>query len=249
MSLITDPAWIIHHLRSQYLTSTEDVSGYGHRIISFKQIDDDEERDDATSYILEDQPEISACYSPNIPHVSSELTRQKHVTADMGNNDTGKVEQDKRRLDTTESVAPLSEIGEGQKLNVEPVIPVHLWRQGSALAHLIKSGNISNNPFASGYSFISGQGESNPIELRIYFPFSAHPKVPSVVKVKRDAIVDEIIGYALYSYIENAMKPDIRQDKNLCRCSSWDLRIVEDDGSIDEDFPGISGVSSLFEVP
>jgi hypothetical protein len=51
--------------------------------------------------------------------------------------------------------------------------------------------------------------------------------------------VEEVIGYALYEYIEHKWKPLIEADSGLEVTSGWNMRIVEDDGVIDEDFPAL----------
>jgi hypothetical protein len=75
--------------------------------------------------------------------------------------------------------------------------------------------------------------------LQIFFPFSTEPDNPLKVIIKRDAIVEEVIGYILYQYIENEREPKLVE--GLCQVIKWTLRIVEDDGEIDDDFPGWKG--------
>lgn len=58
-----------------------------------------------------------------------------------------------------------------------------------------------------------------------------------MIKVKRDATVEEVIGYILYEYINQSITPSLPE--RLCDVIMWCLRIVEDDGSIDDDFPGM----------
>ena len=53
------------------------------------------------------------------------------------------------------------------------------------------------------------------------------------VVVKRDASVEDVIGYALYQYIDDGRIPP-----PLPSSEAYSLRIVEDDGIIDNDFPG-----------
>jgi hypothetical protein len=102
-----------------------------------------------------------------------------------------------------------------------------------------------NNPFAKDFSFVSGKGEATPIQLKVYFPNSQKPKQPLNLVVKRDATVEEVIGFALFSYVEEKRLPAM-DDKNSF-VIAWNLRIVEDDGLIDEDFPGINlNIFNLF---
>jgi len=54
------------------------------------------------------------------------------------------------------------------------------------------------------------------------------------VIVKRDASVEDVIGYALYQYIDDGRAP-----VPLPSLEAYSLRIVEDDGVIDNDFPAL----------
>ena len=56
------------------------------------------------------------------------------------------------------------------------------------------------------------------------------------ISIKKEASVHETIGYGLFEYVNHGGRPRISshfQDTGL-----WCIRIVEDDGSIDDDFPG-----------
>jgi len=55
------------------------------------------------------------------------------------------------------------------------------------------------------------------------------------VVVKRDSTVEDVVGYALYQYTDEARLPPA-----LSSIEAYSLRIVEDDGAIDDDFPGFS---------
>ena len=83
----------------------------------------------------------------------------------------------------------------------------------------------------------SGAGETNPLRLKIYVPFSSEPLKPLFIIVKNEASVEEVIGYSLYEFIKEERQPEIQEDK--LSVVFWNMRIVEDDGSIDEDFPGM----------
>ena len=53
------------------------------------------------------------------------------------------------------------------------------------------------------------------------------------VAVRPDATVEEAIGFVLYQYTEEGRQPKARDTVRV-----YSLRIVEDDGEIDNDFPG-----------
>ncbi|CAG8450719.1 1502_t:CDS:2, partial [Scutellospora calospora] len=106
----------------------------------------------------------------------------------------------------------------------------------SALTALIAEKKSKlDNPFAEYYSFFAGKGDLNPIMLKIYLPFSKDASRPLAIIVKRDANVEEVIGYTLYQYWDEKREPLL--EKRLCNVFQWNMRIVEDDGEIDEDFP------------
>ncbi|KAF0552014.1 SIN1-domain-containing protein [Gigaspora margarita] len=111
----------------------------------------------------------------------------------------------------------------------------------SALTALIaEKKNKLDNPFAEYYSFFAGKGDLNPITLKIYFSFS---REPLVIIVKRDAIVEEVIGYTLYQYWDEKREPVL--EKKLCNVYHWNMRMVEDDGEIDEDFPALERTQKI----
>ncbi|KAJ3078820.1 hypothetical protein HK102_004220, partial [Quaeritorhiza haematococci] len=107
----------------------------------------------------------------------------------------------------------------------------------SALTSLINDKGAADNPFAADYRYYSGKGDPDPVTLKIYLPFSDEPLKPLVVFVKREASVEDVIGYSLYEYFNEGRKPAV--PNNLRNVIYWSMRIVEDDGTIDEDFPAL----------
>ena len=106
----------------------------------------------------------------------------------------------------------------------------------SFLSTLIKAKSGLKNPFSS-FSSFCGKGENKPIMLKIWLPFSdSHRGTPMTMVVKSDASVEDVIGYALYEYIDQGCAP-----RPLDNIAAYSLRIVEDDGNIDGDFPGTRG--------
>lgn len=97
--------------------------------------------------------------------------------------------------------------------------------------------NALANPFGAEYSFFSGKGDLDPIRLRIFFPHSADHKVPISIAVKREATVEETIGYALYEFVVQKKMPLLTTE--MSDVIKWSMMIVEDDGSIDDDFPAL----------
>ncbi|KAJ3054992.1 hypothetical protein HK097_000138 [Rhizophlyctis rosea] len=107
----------------------------------------------------------------------------------------------------------------------------------SALSALIADKKGNDNPFAAEYSFFSGKGESDPMRLKIYVALEDEPTEPLLISVKRDATVEEVIGYALYEYLNEEREPPVPDD--LKDVVMWNMRIVEDDGTVDDDFPAL----------
>lgn len=96
------------------------------------------------------------------------------------------------------------------------------------------------NPFAEEFLKIAGVGEPNPVQLKIYIPHSDKPKDPMQVFVKREATIEDVIGYILYQYYHEGRTPQLNDDQSTV--VQWNLRIVEDDGEIDDDLPGKQNV-------
>lgn len=72
--------------------------------------------------------------------------------------------------------------------------------------------------------------------LCVYLPHSSTPFEPVSLVVRPDAIIDDVIGYILYDYVEQKRKPDLDQD--VYDLAQWVLLIAEDDGEIEDDLPG-----------
>jgi len=108
----------------------------------------------------------------------------------------------------------------------------------SALTLMIQEKNkTQESPLVEQYAKFSGKGETRPLKLRIYRPTSKQPSNPFEVILKRDATVAEAIGFSLLRYREEQREPAL--ENHLCDANEWTLRIVEDDGEIDVDFPAL----------
>lgn len=96
---------------------------------------------------------------------------------------------------------------------------------------------VMNNPFLGEFASFTGQGELAPLALQLYLPHSSTPNKPLPLTVRRDASVENVIGFALYTYYDKRWQPPLTPQQS--KTSQWTMRIVEDDGSIDEDFPAL----------
>lgn len=120
------------------------------------------------------------------------------------------------------------------------VPPLPATKAPSALSLILAShGSKPENPFSELYSLISSR--SNPLTLQITYPFSEH-KDPVTLKVRSDATVEEVIGFALWTYWEEGFLPkldegDESRKKDRLSAAGWSLRVTED-GEVDDDFPG-----------
>lgn len=105
----------------------------------------------------------------------------------------------------------------------------------------------SSNPFEEYYAAISGRAEGESKMVAVYFPKAVKPMGQVMeLNVRMDATVEEVLGHALYRYWEEGWLP--KTDEGLegeedpkwgtvCSAIGWILRIAEEDGEVDEDFP------------
>jgi hypothetical protein len=127
----------------------------------------------------------------------------------------------------------------------QKVPPLQVWRAGakSALSSMMAASHTTN-PFSDLYSAISGRGVSPAASMTatVFFPFAREPAGnPMALSVRRDATVEEVLGFALWSYWEAGWLPRLDEDPNApeerLSAVGWVMKIAEDDGEVDEDFP------------
>ncbi|KAG5220988.1 stress-activated map kinase interacting protein [Salix suchowensis] len=156
--------------------------------------------------------------------------------------DTGSRMRDSSQ--TTETTAPPSQDVFFARRPVAPIKPLK-----SALTAMLASTAGSTNPFAELYAAISGRAETASITLQVYFPHSQQPDKPMQLVVRKDASVEEVIGFALWSYWEDGWLPKLDEGlsgeddpKWRIRLSAigWIMRLAEEDGEVDDDFPRTS---------
>lgn len=124
------------------------------------------------------------------------------------------------------------------------------------IPHLVSTSSAHNavdkmsNPFASLYASVAARPNVPFLALDLYFPHSREPKKALSVKVRKDSSVEEVTGYGLFKYWEEDRSPPLsdEQDEQKLTTISWGLRIVEDDGEVDEDFPRKSEVAIWLTV-
>ncbi|KAH9831194.1 stress-activated map kinase interacting protein 1-domain-containing protein [Rhodofomes roseus] len=128
-----------------------------------------------------------------------------------------------------------------------PVPPVRPGKSSLSAMLANTSSSSSTNPFTELYSAIAARSDSDTMVVNVYFPHVRDPAgKPLKVKVRKDATVEEVLGFALWSYWEEGWQPKIDEGlqgeedpkwESRCSAVGWILRIAEDDGEVDEDFP------------
>ncbi|KAJ3729604.1 stress-activated map kinase interacting protein 1-domain-containing protein [Lentinula raphanica] len=119
----------------------------------------------------------------------------------------------------------------------------------SALTAMLGATSNSSNPFAELYAAISGRSEAAATNVSVFFPHAREPRGKAMeLNVRKDATVEEVIGFALWNYWEEGWLPKLDEGipqgeegekAREIRLSAigWVLRLTEDDGEVDDDFP------------
>lgn len=116
--------------------------------------------------------------------------------------------------------------------------------QTSALTAILSAASRSSNPFSDLYAAISGRAETpaGAMGVQVFFPLAKAPRGEAMdLVVRKDATVEEVLGFALWNYWEEGWLPKLGdgldEDDPKLSAVGWILRITEDDGEVDEDFP------------
>jgi hypothetical protein len=128
----------------------------------------------------------------------------------------------------------------------KPVVPARA--HASALTAILASSGGPANPFSELYGAISGRGETASIDVKVFFPHAEVPHGEHVtLNVRKDATIEEVIGFALWTYWDERWLPElntgVKDDDPKLSAIGWIMRIAEDDGEVDEDFPRMSSWS------
>jgi hypothetical protein len=98
------------------------------------------------------------------------------------------------------------------------------------------------NPYGALYALVAAPPSAPSLDLELFFPHSEQPSVPLQVTVRKDATVEEVTGHGLFRYWEEGREPRLEDQSGTV---NWGLRIVEDDGEVDEDFPALDRESQI----
>lgn len=174
----------------------------------------------------------------------------------------GDLDDDTRELPDPALLSNRSSVlqpGDELRFQSIPIAPRHSISAPSALTallnkhvpHLVSTSSVpmednvpASNPFASLYASVAALSNIPSISLELYFPHSESPTLPLICKARKDATVEEVTGFGLYKYWEESRSPLLVDQESEQRWSTvgWGLRIVEDDGEVDEDFPRESDI-------
>ncbi|RSH92261.1 hypothetical protein EHS25_008676 [Saitozyma podzolica] len=122
--------------------------------------------------------------------------------------------------------------GRGQLSALTAALNKHIPHLVSTSAEAEGDRNVNttlSNPFASLYTSV------------------AAPPSPISGKVRKDATVEEVTGFGLWKYWEEGREPLLSAEESDVRWSTigWGLRMVEEDGEVDEDFPPLDRESQV----
>lgn len=160
-------------------------------------------------------------------------------------------EEDRDRRSSTDTTGePKLEFG---RITIPPTIPGSVPTNSALTAtlnqhvpHLVSTGagapppesTGGANPFAALYASVAAPATVPSLKLELFFPHSDDPSEPLLVTVRKDATVEEVTGHGLWKYYEEGRTPALdEEDEAEMSTVAWGLRIVEDDGEVDEDFP------------
>jgi hypothetical protein len=136
-----------------------------------------------------------------------------------------------------------------------PPRPISTIQPISALGQAIRARQAKPSNPVEMFARFSGKGALDPLNIRIYAPFSETPNKPfdmPLLKAGKDSdtgatpavSVADAIGLALWRYHEEGCKPPIARNK--LDVNRWTLRIV-DDGEVEYDFPALNRTSPIVD--
>lgn len=127
-----------------------------------------------------------------------------------------------------------------------PPRPISTIQPKSLISAAIKARRTkAAQPFES-FASLSGQGDPNPLNIKIWAPFATSTTKPYEVRIRRSVheneandrqvTVADLIGLSLWRYAEEKLEPPIPDEK--LNVNRWTLRLVEDE-EVDYDFPAL----------
>ncbi|TAQ90924.1 hypothetical protein B7494_g768 [Chlorociboria aeruginascens] len=133
-----------------------------------------------------------------------------------------------------------------------PPRPISTIQPKSLLSAAIKAKRTKAAMPFERFASLSGQGDPNPLSIRIWAPFAKSSTTPFEVLIRRSIHVDEandrqvtvadLIGLSLWRYSEEKLEPSIPPEK--LNVNRWTLRLVEDE-EVDYDFPALERTKAV----
>lgn len=134
-----------------------------------------------------------------------------------------------------------------------PPRPISTIQPVSILGQALRAGKMKPKDPLSFFAKFSGKGVPDPLNIKIYAPFSEKPDTPFAMPLlknvqnsdsgeKPSVLVVEAIGMALWRYREEGLNPPLEGQK--LNVNRWTLRMV-DDGEVEYDFPALDRVTPI----
>lgn len=127
-----------------------------------------------------------------------------------------------------------------------PPRPISTIQPKSLLSAAIKAKRTKAAMPFERFGPLSGQGEQNPLSIKIWIPFATPSTKSYEVLIKRivsddggenrQVTVADLIGLSLFRYHQEKIEPSIASEK--LNVNRWTLRLVEDE-EVDFDFPAL----------
>ena len=148
-----------------------------------------------------------------------------------------------------ESPSKLKNVASSSLLQpLPPARPISTIQPISLLGQALRAGKSKPKNPVEAFARLSGKGALDPLNIRIYAPFSESPNKPFEMPLLKNVqasdsgeipqvTVADAIGLSLWRYREESLKPAI--DESRLNVNLWVLRMVED-GEVEYDFPPLN---------
>ncbi|KUI62877.1 Stress-activated map kinase-interacting protein 1 [Cytospora mali] len=154
----------------------------------------------------------------------------------------------KRQSTIRKSMLPPQQVVGGELPPRRPtstIRPISMIQPKSLISEALNAKKTKPAAPFEGFATLSGKGESSPLMIRIYAPFSKSSSKPYEVPIRRTVReenagdrpvnVADLIGLALWRYNDEGLEPSLPADK--LNVNWWTLKMVEEGGEVDDDFP------------
>ena len=218
-----------------------------------------------TAKLGEDEKQIMRKLTTTINEDSGEGSDRSSMSSDFGQTaDSESLLDDMVASSLTDMPAPLnisSKESPSKPKNAQPSFlqalppprPISTIQPVSLLGQALRAGKTKPRDPLETFAKLSGKGVPDPLNIKIYAPFSEKPNKPFELPLLRNVqdnnsgetpqvTVAEAIGLALWRYREEGLKPPLEDGK--LSVNHWVLRMV-DDGEVEYDFPALDRVTPI----